>query len=402
MRKRILFVDDDQNILDGLRRMLRPQGREWDMHFAISGNAALEAMESEPFDVVVSDMRMPGMNGVEFLKKVRETYPGAVRIGLSGHTDSAMILEAAGATHQYLAKPCEPHVLQQIVDRSCALQERLDDHTLRELLSRMDSVPVPPQTYKDIMAELQTGEPSMQRIGEIIAADVGMSAKILQLVNSAYFGLARHVSSPTEAVMLLGLNTIRALVLQNKVFSSFENLESAGLSPERLSRTAVRAASLARKLAAVEKMPDTSRDYAFMAGMLHNLGTLVIGANYPERYKDAMQRSDREGKSQTDAELEEFGTTHMDVGGFLLDLWGLPYSIVEGVAFYNRPAVCDGGECSPLTMVHVATAYLRGEDDAAGSQHIDMDYIGTLGLEDRVPAWTSAFNEWLATEETDQ
>lgn len=402
MNKCVLFVDDEPSILDGLRRMLRSQVKEWDMHFASSGHAALEAMQSTPFDVIVCDMRMPGMNGVELLKEVREKFPGAVRIGLSGHTDSEMILEAAGATHQYLAKPCEPQILKSVVNRSCALQEHFGDNTVRDLLSRMDRVPVLPQTYNDIMDELQTGEPSMQNVGEIIASDVGMSAKILQLVNSAYFGLARHVSSPIEAVMLLGLTTIRALVLQNKVFSSFENLESAGLSPEMLSREGVRTASLARTLAIVEDLPRMSRDYAFMAGMLHNLGKLVLAANYPERYKAAMKQCVESGMTEAEAELEAFGTTHMDVSGFLLDLWGLPHPIVEGVAFYNRPAICENNECSPLTIVHVASALLHGDDPEAGTQHIDLNYIGGLNLDDRLTAWVSAFDEWLANEETIQ
>ena len=402
MKKRILFVDDEPNILAGLRRMLRPQGGEWDMHFAESGEMALDAMRSTSFDVVVSDMRMPGMNGVALLKKVRDDYPGAVRIGLSGHTDSEMILEAAGATHQYLAKPCEPEALKSVVDRSCALRERLDDERLRELLSRMESVPVLPQLYNEIMGELQRSEPSIQKVGDIVASDVGMSAKLLQLVNSAYFGLCRHVSSPTEAVMLLGLTTIRALVLQTKIFASFEGLESSGLTPEVLSHDSVRTASLARAIAAEEGMAARENDYSFMAGMLHNLGKLVLGANFPDRYKAAVGQHRNDGVTEADAEAEQFGTTHMDVGAFLLELWGLPHPIVEAVAFYNRPSLCGSAARSPLTMVHVASVLLHGRETAGDLQHIDTDHIERLGLSDRISAWTAAYEEWLDSEETDQ
>jgi HD-like signal output (HDOD) protein len=310
-----------------------------------------------------------------------------------------MILEAAGATHQFIAKPCEALELRNIVDRSCALRLRLGDDGLREMLSQMQSVPVLPQLYNEMMRELQSGEPSIEKVGEIIASDIGMTARILQLVNSSYFGLSRHVSSPTEAVMLLGLATLRALVIQTKIFSSFENLGASGLTAASLSSEGLRIASLARKLASEEGLPRKEQDYAFIAGMMQNLGKLVLAANYAARYRAVVDRMRAHGVPDVDVELEEFGSTHMDVSAYLLELWGFAHPVVEAVAFYRRPGLCEANDCSPLTVVHVASALLAANGGDALLQHLDAEYIERIGLTGRIPAWQAVFNDWNTNEE---
>ena len=105
-KTRILFVDDEPLVLQGLQRMLRPMRNEWEMAFVESGRRALEEMATLPFQVVVSDMRMPGMNGAQFLSHVQELYPRTVRLILSGHADKDLIMKCVGTAHQFLAKPC--------------------------------------------------------------------------------------------------------------------------------------------------------------------------------------------------------------------------------------------------------------------------------------------------------
>jgi len=218
-KKRVLFVDDEPRILDGLKRMLRHMRDEWEMSFVESGEAALKVLESARFDVVVSDMRMPGMDGAELLTRVMERYPQIVRIVLSGHADKEMILKTVRPAHQYLSKPCDPEKLRSTVARASALRGLLADELLKQLVSQMSTLPSAPSLYNEVMNELRSGEGSVQRVGEIVSKDVGMTAKILQVVNSAFFGVPRHVESPAQAVSLLGLETIKALALSAQVFS---------------------------------------------------------------------------------------------------------------------------------------------------------------------------------------
>jgi len=331
--KKILFVDDEPMVLNGLQRMLRPLRTQWEMTFVESGKKALEVLAATPFDVVVSDMRMPGMDGAQLLTEVKRLYPQIVRLILSGHSDKEMILRSVGPTHQYLAKPCDTETLKNTVARACALRDLLSDEPLKRLVSRMESLPSLPHLYAEIMNELQSPDSSIQKVGEIIAQDVGMTAKILQLVNSAFFGLRRHVSNPSQAASLLGLETVKALVLSSQVFSQFEEKTLTGLRLEALWSHSLAVGALARRICIQQSAPLKVTDDAFLAGLLHDAGKLVLAANVPEHYIQALTLASQRGLHPCDVERGVMGASHAEIGAYLLGLWGLPDPIVEALAY---------------------------------------------------------------------
>ena len=221
-RAAVLFVDDEPLVLQGLQRMLRPERDRWDMHFAASAEEALRLMAESPFDAVVSDLRMPGMDGAEFLACVMERSPQTVRIVLSGEMDRGLIFKTVQCAHQYLAKPCQPDALKSALERALALRRMMGDRRLKSLLPQLSSLPSLPALYFEILSEIQAPNASFKRVGELIARDVSLSAKMLQIVNSAFFGLPRRIADIAEAVSLLGFDTVKGLVLSVKVFSQFE------------------------------------------------------------------------------------------------------------------------------------------------------------------------------------
>ena len=249
VKKRVLFVDDEPKVLDGLRRMLRKMRNEWEMEFATSGTEALEAIRKQPFDVVVSDMRMPGMDGAELLTKVREICPTAVRLILSGHSEKEMILKSVGPTHQFLAKPCDADTLKATVARACALRELLANEQLKGVVSGVKSLPSMPGLYTQLVEVLQSPDSSLQDVAAIIGGDIGMTAKILQLVNSAFFGLRRHIEGPAQAITYLGLDTVSAVVLTAGAFAEFEDSREATEVAETLYPHSITAGSLAGHIA---------------------------------------------------------------------------------------------------------------------------------------------------------
>jgi len=385
--KSILFVDDEPNVLDGLRRMLRPMRAEWDMSFARSGHEALEVLAAKRFDVIVSDMRMPGMDGAELLTEVRRRYPNVVRIALSGHSQKEMILRSVGPTHQYLAKPCDAQTLKDTITRACALRDLLADEALQGLVSQLTTLPSLPDLYIEIVEELQREDASIQKVGRIISKDVGMTAKVLQLVNSAFFGLRRHVSDPSQAVCLLGLETIKALVLSIHVFSKLEQANVAGFSLQRLWEHSMVTGTLAKRIAAEQDSDEKTADHALMAGLLHDAGKLVLAANLPEQYGKVLALAEMKAVSQGEAEKEVFGTTHAEVGAYLLGLWGLPGPIVEAIAFHHRPTESLANSFAPLTAVHVANALEHAQQNDGQADRLDGEYLSVVGLADQLPAW---------------
>jgi HD-like signal output (HDOD) protein len=387
--KKILFVDDEPLVLQGLQRMLRPLRQDWEMEFVDSGAKALERMAQAPFDVVVSDMKMPGMNGAELLAEVMKRHPKTVRLILSGHADKELILKCVGSTHQYLAKPCDPEALKATVQRASSLENSLRSEKLKDIVSRMGHLPSIPSLYVEIVEGLRNPEVSLEEVGAIIAKDMAMSAQILRLVNSAFFGLRRQVSSATEAVTYIGLDTIRSLVLSINAFSQFDNVAFQRFSPQALWSHSLDTAALAKEIAQLEQADRKLVDEAFIAGLLHDTGKLVLASNYPEQYGQALDLMHTDRLEPSAAEQLIFGVTHADVGGYLLGLWGLPVPVVEVIALHHTPSASANKIFSPLTAVHAADALLQqqGKEDEPALPQIDSRYLEELRLSDRLKVW---------------
>ena len=400
MKRRVLFVDDEPRVLQGLERLLRPMRNVWDVEFSGSAADALEVLEKEDgaFDVVVSDMRMPGMDGAQLLEQVKRRYPQIVRIVLSGHSERESILRSIGPTHQFMAKPCDADELQQVVARACALRDLLSNGPLRQLVSQLHTIPSLPQTYVDMVEALKSPDASIQEVGKIIAADVGMTAKVLQLVNSAFFGLRRHVSDPSQAATLLGIDILKALVLSVHIFSQLDNAQVDGFSLDSLWTHSVATGALAKKIAEAEEIKGEDRDFALMAGLIHDAGKLVIAANLPERYRDAINLAREQQVPIWQAEREVFSASHAEVGAYLFGLWGLPDPIVEAVAFHHCPADCAHTGLTPLLVVHAANALEHSASGGGGSAKLDMDYLQAAGREERVPTWRGLLEEVMQQE----
>ncbi len=388
--KRIIFVDDEENVLHALKRMLHSMHRDWDMVFCESAEDALKIMaQGAVFDVVVADFRMPGMDGAEFLGKVKELYPQTVRFCLSGQPDSKTMLKVAGLTHQFINKPCDPQKLQNLITRAMALREQVCGERLRKRLLEIGTLPSLPVLQREVMNEIESSDPSVSKIGEIIKKDVGMSAKVLQIVNSAFTGLRQDVSDATQAAGLLGIENLRGIVLMIGAFSLEENNELPKcLSLNSLWSHSLTVGEYSRKIALSKTVDKKLADDSFTAGLLHDVGELVIALKMPDEYSKIVKKAKQKKMSLFDAEKEVFGSTHAAVGGYLLKLWGLPEQVVEAIALHSTPSASKTEGFSALTAVHLAEYFASERTSADGETetgNIDMAYLDKLMLSERLP-----------------
>ena len=403
--KRILFVDDETLVLEGMRRMLRSMRNEWEMEFRSSGAEALAALETAPFDVVVADMKMPGMDGATLLGEVSRRNPNTIRIILSGHSEKESILKSVGVTHRYIAKPCDPEQLRETITRTASLQALLASESLRGLIAGMDNLPSLPTLFNEIVQKIQDSNASLEDVGTVIGKDIGMSVRVLQLVNSAYFGLARRITSVERAVAYLGLETISTLVLSVDIFKQFDSAGMSRFSAERLWDHSMRSAVLAKTIAADVGMDRLAADDTFTAGMLHDVGLLVLAARMPDKLEIVLSAIQDTGGDVMMAELDVLGVTHADIGAYLLGLWGLPVTIVEAAAYHYEPAAVGQTKLDTPGVVHVAGA-LSCEDTEEGGQPkdpwlvpLDHKYVETMGVAHRLPEWRQSAAGLPATRE---
>lgn len=388
-KQRILFVDDEPRVLDGLRRMLHPMRQEWEMAFAGSGLEALQQLDGAPFDVLVTDIRMPGMDGAGLLAEVLKRHPQTVRLVLSGHSDHDVALRALAMAHQCLSKPCDPVVLKTAIHRASTLRHLLAEPSLKRIVSSMTSLPSIPSVYLELMEALQAPDPSIQDVARIIAKDTAMTAKVLQLANSAFFGAQRRFANLKDAVLYLGSDTVKALVLATGVFSQFDTALCSAFSLEALSRHSLAAGAWARRIAESEQASQRLIDHALLGGLMHDVGKLVFASGLPAQYDSSVRLARAKGVPHLQIERETFGATHAEVGAYLLLLWGMGDELVEAIAFHHTPSACPVRIFSPLTAVHVADSL---EHEAGGvapemAGELDTGYLTETGLDHRLAHW---------------
>jgi putative nucleotidyltransferase with HDIG domain len=388
----VLFVDDEPNILQALQRMMRTERDTLDMSFAGGSVEALAALEQTQFDVIVTDMRMPVMNGAELLDEVRLRFPQTVRIVLSGHTDREYVFEAVRSTHQYLAKPCDPAMLKETIHRSLSMRSLITNDSLKQTISRCQAVPSQQSSLEAFEDVLLWGTGGVSRLGRIVSADMGLSAKCLQLVSSAFFGTPRGACAPEQAVILLGTETLKQLYAINDVFTPFPSNRLCHLEIDELWAHGMLTARIARRIAEHENMSATQVDATFVAAFLHDMGKLILAAEDPNAY-DSLP--DWSGPISRSMEQDLFGASHDIVGAYLLSLWGFSPEIIEAVAWHHSPRKSSLSHAMPLVILHAANHIAHQSDETDRMDTIDIDYLRQAGVASHLPCWRETAAEIL-------
>lgn len=345
---KVLFVDDEPRVLDALRRMLSDAAESWDVFTATSGAQALEMLEQSRFDAIVSDIRMPGMDGATLLAKVHERWPSMTRIVLSGHTDQEDAMRAMGSAHQFLSKPCDPKRLTEVVENAFYLGALTPNTRVRELAAAVHRLPAMPKVHERILALVDSPNANVRDASDLVAQDPGLCAKILRIVNSAFFARGQIVHDVRTATARIGLDLLRALVLTERAACGL-----SGKRVEQIQRAALDAAAVTTHIVG----PDDQRG-AFTAALLCDIGTLVLEQGAPDVIAAVREHAAEARVSLHIAEKELLGSSHADVGGYVLGLWGVPAVIVDAVLGHHDL----GHDSSVLSAaVHVAHSIVAGD-----------------------------------------
>ena len=389
MPRRVLFVDDEPMVLDALCRALRDMRFEWEMKFVDSGSSALQELDREHYDAVVTDMRMPVMDGAQLLEQVKNRHEDVVRIVLSGRSGNDTLLRSIIPTHQFLSKPCDASELKIRLSLAFSMRDALANGMLKAIIARLRSIPSLPTLYDELTSALTSPSTSLAQLERIVKKDAGMAAKILQLANSAFVGARSEVSSLRQAVSMLGTETIRVLAMSVHIFSHFERNSSVKAYLPSLWKHSVEVASLARQIASVESQPNAVREQSFTAGLLHDLGRAILLSELPADYLPILRKAAAESADLLTLETTSFGCTHAQVGAYLMSIWGLPATLVHAVAFHHRPSEAAQSQFSPLTAVHCADFIAANEEPAVRDGGLDSEYMERQNLNERFVVWQS-------------
>lgn len=382
----ILFVDDEDAVLRTIQRTLESSGVEWNVRYAPSSEKALELLTREPVAAVVADRRMPPGDGSRLLGEVCDRWPDALRIIMSAPADREVSLEACREAHQFLAKPFTVARLEETLGRAALMRGLMENDTLVGLVRGVRKLPSMPSLYFQLLQELESPDSSLRTIGDIIARDMALTVKVLQVINSPLFRLSQPVTSPQQAATLLGVNLLKSVILYVQVFSSGRE-KSGPFTLQALWKHSMGVASLARAIASDLTDSRETQEDTFIAGLLHDVGKLVL-MELPDHFARLESMGGGSGPGGLPAEYVILGTSHSEVGAYLLGLWGLPDAIVEGVAFHHRPGRHHLPQNVVLASVHTADAlWYADPDPSVPVEGLDECVLPAFGQEERLERW---------------
>jgi HD-like signal output (HDOD) protein len=346
-RKRILFVDDEPAILRAFGNLLRKDRHRWDVAFADGGPQAVLELERGTFDVVITDMRMPELDGARLLEIVKARSPRTARIMLSGHAESESVLRALPMVHQFLSKPCDGKTLRLAIERCTGDSELPADKSIVGVIGKLPRLPSARLPYEALIRAVDDPSCTIAELVAIVQTDPAMCAKVLQIVNTPYFGTGQSITSLPHAISTLGLEMMREIARSTMIGPGDHDEDTL----TELQETAVSVAQYARRAVADPKLVDT----AYAAGLLHDIGRLLLTIELGSRYLEVVLRVKRTGEPLCDVERELLGVTHAEVGGHLMSLWALPQLFVEIATHHHDPRALPGTAHPVLVAVQAAT-----------------------------------------------
>ena len=387
--KRILIADADSKAWDEFRIAL---GDSWTVVGAATGNAAMAEAQKAPFDVVVANYQLPELDGAELLNRIRVANPKTLRFIAAAEAQKDQVVCHVLGGHQFLAVPFDRATLKSSIERSMTVDYGMSS-SMRELVGRIRTFPTIPSLYLEIVNALKDPNASTEDVGAIIAKDMAMTTKLVQVLNSAYFGLPRTITDPTEAVGILGFETVKSLTMTVKLLSQYDKVKPVYFSNDSIWRPSTNVARTARVMALLETGDNECSATAYTAGLMHDLGKVILAANFDEQYQGAHAIARRQQVPLWEVEKDIFGASHGEIGAYLLGLWGMSAQVVQVAALHHNPLGAADKGFTPLTAVHVANALEYegvAENDDLPVAVLDAAYLRELKLEDRVHLWRDA------------
>ncbi|MDR3682552.1 MAG: response regulator [Geothrix sp.] len=385
---RILLVDGDADLLNQVRRAFWKSHRAWEVVLAHTGAEALQVLARDPVDIVMSDLRLPDLPGAELIHRVRELQPGAVRIALADPAQAEWTEQVEGDLHRLFIKPLQPDFLIGVVDSLNIEDDATNVRAVRAFVGGLGRIPSLPSLYVELVELLQREDAGMGEVARLIRRDLGVASQVLKLANSVHCASDRPVSEIGQALAMLGVDTLRSLVLFRGLISSFETPRPQGLDLEQLWLHSFHVATGVRKLAVFEGETALA-DLAFSVGLLHDIGLVVLATDPSRRYRSILEQAQSSRTPLAVLEHDTYGVDHTQIGAHLLNLWGLPPAFCRPVREHHAPPA--PGEGFPLSAaLHLADAR-HGGGATAG---IFAD--GRWGLHPHVLGDADRFARWKA------
>ncbi len=370
-------------------------GRQWDVVCVNDSNALIASLKELEFQAVMVASSAAIQADNDCFIRAMALQPQAVRILLQGMPlNVTQMSHALDLVHRVFGEECSMQEIVAGTEYLIRVNRLIFKQKTRDYVLSLGQLPSPPQVYQELNQVLGSERSNASHIGAVIGKDPALAAKVLKVVNSAYFRLDRQISSIREAVTLLGIRMLRTLSLSGHLVSLYpEHRNWSYFSFERINQRAVQVGHLAQQICHEMNTSQATQDQALVAGLLHDLGLLVFASQDPQSYRKVMVMSAQKNTPLCVVEKKMLGLFHGEVAAFLLAQWKLPAAIVEAVLLHHTPQLSASEDFTPLAAVHIADALLPQAETEIGANlanSLSLDYLKRLGVSDRLPHWQAS------------
>jgi putative nucleotidyltransferase with HDIG domain len=395
--KRLLFLGGSRSWFSDIDHALVELRPDWSAEHSVDPSQGSSVLGSSSFTayIVHNDVAQSD----KLLQQLKAQFPHVLALSLRHDLKDNSAVAGSSVSAGNDARENIQHVV-----RAVTVDEWTSQPSVRDLLSQIRKLPTLPRMHEQVTRELESPNGSLEIVSQYVRKDPVMAAKFLQVINSAAFAPSYSVADPGEAVMFLGTVRTRALILMAGVFSQFDKLKCSSFSPEQIWQHSLRVASLAQGITLVQTEDPKLAEMAFTAGLLHDIGKLVLAGNLPEMYDTAHKLQQFKHIQESEAELTILNATHAQLGACLLGNWRLPLHIVEAVAWHHNPGQSYDTDFSVLTAVHSANVLAHETTEINEGiglpSRFDVFYLAKLGMASRRNAWREACGLPAKDEET--
>lgn len=359
MTTRILIVDDDSTAIQQYRDTLASKTGEWHIDYAADGDAGIAAAEIATPDIVIAALSTAERSKDDLLARLEEIAPDAQRFLTAKETDKPKLESTFGSSFHYLPSPCPAQRLITEIQRCVAIDQWLGNDRIKEVVAKMGAFPSLPPIYLKVVNALNSRHIDTETIAASISGDLAISAKLLQTVNSSFYGFDEKVGDVSEAINILGTDCVKNLVLAIQVFNSMGHSPEHKAVTDELWHHSMSVAVAARRIAAYEGKDEKAAEQAYTAGLMHDIGKLILLNAVPDAHAQARELAQETSVSLKEAEDQAIGCNHAETGAYVLARWGMPTDLIEAVALHHEPIDSFGKSFSTLAAVHIANAIVH-------------------------------------------
>ncbi len=393
---RILVCDPKSSLRSSAYEIGARDG--WDVLCLDDEDEVLSQMQYYDCHVLIVVAYQQPYKALGLLKSVVEARPGIVRILLSGHLTPASSARALEVAHQTLPDSSNSAQIIAAIEYALKIEGLVNKSAVRDYISGLGRLPTLPTVYRALNDALNSDVSDAKNIALIIQQDPAIAAKIMQLVNSALFGLSREISRIDEAVTIIGVRMIRDLLLATHLFSRFRQQQAwTAFSFTKLHQRSMLVARLAQQIAADAGLDNNQQGQAFLAGLLHDFGISVLANKDAVGYQALMAEAVQLGQPVYAMEKMRLGLTHAEAAAYLLGLWNLPFGVVEAVLLHHFPSASPSCQFEPLSALHLADALLPALANVPGADlscRLSESYLERLGVLKDLSRWQMMANEY--------